>query len=106
MGVFIVYGIFGGIGPLIDKAMARPDIAQIFDMGVHGGALLTVTWLSFVCIFLLPRQFHVTFVENVSDEELRKASWLFPLYLIVINIFVVPVAMAGKLVFSGHEYSP
>ncbi len=103
VGLFIVYGIFGGMGPLLDKAMAQPEIAQIFDTGIHGGALLTVTWLSFVCIFLLPRQFHVTFVENVSEEELRKASWLFPLYLIVINIFVVPVAMAGRLAFPGHE---
>ncbi len=101
VGAFVVYGMFGGMGPLIGKAMARPDIAQIFDTGIHGGALLTVTWLSFVCIFLLPRQFHVTFVENVSEDELRKASWLFPLYLIVINIFVVPVAMAGTLVFRG-----
>ena len=64
---------------------------------------MTVSFLSFVCIFLLPRQFHVTFVENVSDEELRKASWLFPLYLIAINIFVVPVAMAGSLML-GNAY--
>ncbi len=103
VGGFVVFGMFGGIGPLIEKAIAQPDIAQIFDTGIHGGALLTVSWLSFVCIFLLPRQFHVTFVENVSEDELRKASWLFPLYLIVINIFVVPVAMAGSLVFRSME---
>ncbi len=90
----------GGIGPLIERAMAQPKIAQVFDTGIHGGVLLTVSWLSFVCIFLLPRQFHVTFVENVSEDELRKASWLFPLYLIVINIFVVPVAMAGSCLSS------
>ncbi len=101
VGAFVVYGMFGGIGPLLEKAMAQPDIARTFNTGIHGGALLTVSWLSFVCIFLLPRQFHVTFVENVSDDELRKATWLFPLYLIVINIFVVPVAMAGTLIFRG-----
>ncbi len=103
VGAFIVYGMFGGMGALIDKAMAQPDIKQVFDTGIHGGALLTVTWLSFVCIFLLPRQFHVTFVENVSNEELRNATWLFPLYLVVINIFVVPVAMAGTLIFRGAD---
>jgi Na+/proline symporter/signal transduction histidine kinase len=101
VGAFVVFGMFGGIGPLIAAATAKPEIAQLFDTGIHGGVLLTVTWLSFVCIFLLPRQFHVTFVENVSEEELRKASWLFPIYLIVINIFVVPVAMAGALIFKG-----
>ena len=101
VGAFIVYGMFGGMGALIDKAMSQPDIKQVFETGIHGGALLTVTWLSFVCIFLLPRQFHVTFVENASNEELRNATWLFPLYLVVINIFVAPVAMAGTLVFRG-----
>jgi Na+/proline symporter/signal transduction histidine kinase len=105
VGAFVVFGMFGGIGPLVEKAMAQPDIAHIFDTGIHGGMLLTVTWLSFVCIFLLPRQFHVTFVENVSDDEIRKASWLFPLYLIIINIFVVPVAMAGSLLFRTMDVS-
>jgi Na+/proline symporter/signal transduction histidine kinase len=104
VGLYVVYGMGDGLQPLIDKAMARPDIAHVFNTGIHGGALLTVSLLSFVCIILLPRQFHVTFVENVSKEELRKASWLFPLYLIAINIFVVPVAMAGSLML-GNRYS-
>jgi Na+/proline symporter/signal transduction histidine kinase len=103
VGLFIVYGMFGGIGPLITRAMDDPHIAQIFSTGLHGGTLLTVTWLSFVCIFLLPRQFHVTVVENVSEEELKRASWLFPLYLVAINLFVVPVAMAGTLIFQGQN---
>ena len=88
------------------QAAARPEITRLFDNGIHGGTLLTVTWLSFVCIFLLPRQFHATFVENVSEEELKKAFWLFPLYLIAINIFVVPVAIAGILRFSGTDVPP
>ncbi len=101
VGAFVVFGMFGGIGPLLTQARAQPEIVYIFSSGIHGGALLTVTWLSFACIFLLPRQFHVTFVEYVSEDELRKASWLFPVYLIVINLFVVPVAIAGTLVFKG-----
>ncbi|MGB9165183.1 MAG: NahK/ErcS family hybrid sensor histidine kinase/response regulator [Rhodomicrobium sp.] len=104
VGIYVVYGMNEGLGNLIDTAMTQPDIANVFNTGIHGGALLTVSFLSFVCIILLPRQFHVTFVENVSDEELRKASWLFPLYLILINIFVVPVAMAGSLML-GNTYS-
>src|SRR5271166_1960379 len=103
VGIYVVYGMNEGLGNLIETAMTQPDIANVFNTGIHGGALLTVSFLSFVCIILLPRQFHVTFVENVSDEELRKASWLFPLYLIAINIFVVPVAMAGSLML-GNAY--
>lgn len=102
VGIYVVYGMNDGPSNLIATAMTQTE-AEVFNTGIHGGALLTVTFLSFVCIFLLPRQFHVTFVENVSEEELRKASWLFPLYLIAINIFVVPVAMAGSLML-GNAY--
>ncbi len=103
VGIYVVYGMGNGIGPLIKEAMARTDIAHVFTTGIHGGVLVTVSLLSFICIILLPRQFHVTFVENVSEEELQKASWVFPLYLIAINIFVVPVAMAGSLML-GNQY--
>jgi Na+/proline symporter/signal transduction histidine kinase/ActR/RegA family two-component response regulator len=106
VGIGVVFFMFGGFGPLMAEAASKPVIAKLFENGIHGGTLLTVTWLSFVCIFLLPRQFHVTFVENVSEDELRKAFWLFPLYLIAINIFVVPVAIAGILRFSGTDVPP
>ncbi|MBI3435103.1 MAG: PAS-domain containing protein, partial [Proteobacteria bacterium] len=55
--------------------------------------------LSIIAIVLLPRQFHVTVVENNSDAEIRRARWLFPLYLVLINLFVVPIALAGLLTF-------
>ena len=47
-------------------------------------------------ILLLPRQFHMTVVENRTASEIRRARWLFPLYLVVINLFVVPIAVAGR----------
>ena len=106
VGCCVVFWMFDGFGPLFAEAAARPEIARLFSNGIHGGTLLTVTWLSFAAIFLLPRQFHVTFVENVSEDELKKALWVFPIYLIVINIFVVPVAIAGVLKFSGTDIPP
>ncbi len=99
VGAFITFGLMGGIGPLIERAGADPYISDLYTRGFHGGTLFTVTFLSFVCIFLLDRQFHVTVVENNSDEEVKRAGWLFPLYLVAINLFVVPVAIAGLLTF-------
>src|SRR5439155_1570620 len=54
---------------------------------------------SLFAIVLLPRQFHVTVVENQGEAEIRRAAWLFPLYLVLINLFVVPVAIGGLLTF-------
>ncbi|HET9415294.1 MAG TPA: PAS domain-containing hybrid sensor histidine kinase/response regulator, partial [Pseudolabrys sp.] len=67
------------------------------------GTLLAMTLLSSFAIVLLPRQFHVTVVENNSEEEIRRASWLFPLYLVLINLFVVPIALAGMLTFTAGQ---
>ena len=60
-----------------------------------------MTALSLFAIVLLPRQLHVTVVENHSEAEIRRAAWLFPLYLLLINLFVVPIAMAGLLHFPA-----
>ena len=48
-------------------------------------------------IVCLPRQFQVMVVENVDPRHLDRALWLFPAYLIAINLFVVPIALAGLL---------
>ena len=58
-----------------------------------------MTMLSFFAIVLLPRQFHVTVVENHQESEVRRAAWLFPIYLVLINLFVIPIALAGMLTF-------
>ena len=60
-----------------------------------------MTVLSLFAIVLLPRQFHVTVVENHSEAEIRRAAWLFPVYLVLINLFVLPIAMAGLLTFPA-----
>lgn len=54
----------------------------------------------------MPRQFQVTFVENTDENHLTRATWLFPLYLVVINIFVLPIAFGGHLVFGQSGVDP
>ena len=63
-----------------------------------------MTMLSLFAIVLLPRQFHVTVVENNNEAEIRRAAWLFPLYLVLINLFVVPIALAGMLTFTAGQF--
>ncbi len=101
VGGFVTFGMFSGMG-LFDQALAVPEINELFTGGFDGGRWLTMTLLSMVAILLLPRQFHVAIVENASLGDIKKASWLFPLYLVAINLFVVPIALAGLIVFEGN----
>jgi len=100
VGAYITFAMMGGMGPLLERAAADPHVSSLFSRGFSGGTWMTITLLSATCIILLPRQFHVMVVENNTPAEVRCASWLFPLYLILINLFVVPVAMAGLLMFG------
>src|SRR3972149_6245033 len=71
--------------------------------GVAGGfaSWIWLTILSMLAIMFLPRQFQVAVIENVDEKHLNKAIWLFPLYMIAINVFVLPIAFGGLLHFPG-----
>ena len=100
VGIFVTFVMFDGPVALFDKAMETPDTAAVLTTGTSFGTMGAMTLLSFCAIILLPRQFHVTVVENKEESEIRRAAWLFPVYLVLINLFVMPVAIAGMLTFS------
>ena len=106
VGIYITFFMFGGPFELWAQASNHQHIRQLFTQGVDGSTWFTITFLSMLGIILLPRQFHVAVVENKSPKELRKAAWLFPLYLIAINIFVIPIAIAGLLTFPSGGPKP
>ncbi len=90
--------MMGGIGPFLERAAAdRPVDRPVRAAASTAASWLTMTLLAAFAIILLPRQFHVAAVENASRDEIRRAAWLFPAYLVAINIFVIPIAIAGLL---------
>jgi Na+/proline symporter/signal transduction histidine kinase/ActR/RegA family two-component response regulator len=97
VGAFVLFSVFGSVGNFVERVQQNAQTQAVFGQGFHGVTWITVTFLSLVAIILLPRQFHVTVVENNSEKEIRRAAWLFPVYLILINLFVVPIAAAGLL---------
>jgi Na+/proline symporter/signal transduction histidine kinase len=99
VGVFVTFVMFPGPGALFAKAFERPDTAAVLSADTSFGGMAAITLLSLFAIVLLPRQFHVAVVENVDESEIRRAAWMFPVYLVLINLFVVPVAIAGMLTF-------
>jgi Na+/proline symporter/signal transduction histidine kinase/ActR/RegA family two-component response regulator len=114
VGAFVVILALGsmpdGVGPAVTSLMARaranPQIEALFARGFNGSAWLTVSVLSFVAILLLPRQFHVVVVENTSEAEIKRAAWLFPLYLVLINLFVIPIAVIGLITLPAGSFAP
>jgi Na+/proline symporter/signal transduction histidine kinase/ActR/RegA family two-component response regulator len=104
VGVFVTFVMFHGPLELLGRAMAKPAIADVLKEPPQLTNFLAMTTLSLFAIVLLPRQFHVTVVENRSEAEIRRAAWLFPLYLVLINVFVLPIAIAGLLNFPDSRF--
>jgi signal transduction histidine kinase len=101
VGIFVTFSLYDGFGGLFAAAAQAPRVAQLFTVegGASYGQWMTLTLLSMAAVICLPRQFQVTVVENVNEAHLKKAVWLFPLYLLIINIFVLPIAIGGLLHF-------
>src|SRR5580658_2248293 len=97
-GAFVTFWMFTPV-ELIERAMKTPEAVRAINYVPSIGNFLTMTLLSFCAIMLLPRQFHVSVVENSTDTEVGRARWLSPLYLIAINLFVIPIALAGLVIF-------
>lgn len=95
VGGFVTWGMFDGFGDLAARVASDPALGRVFLGGVDGATWVTMTTLALAAVLCLPRQFHVIVVENTDQRDLYRAAWLFPLYLIAINVFVVPIAIAG-----------
>jgi Na+/proline symporter/nitrogen-specific signal transduction histidine kinase len=99
-GAFVVWGLFDGPADVFRSA-AVPSVNAPGLLGSNGvGSWLAHLVVSGVAVLLLPRQFHVAVVENADEDHVRTAMWLFPAYLLVINLFVLPVAL-GALALRG-----
>jgi signal transduction histidine kinase/ActR/RegA family two-component response regulator len=101
VGVFVTFIMFHGPFALLARALEDPRTAGVLTRAPQLSSFCAMTALSLFAIVLLPRQFHVSVVENHSEAEIRRAAWLFPLYLVLINLFVLPIAMAGLLTFPA-----
>lgn len=100
VGIFVVFVMFEGPGALFSQVAATPELIDSMRLdrvpgGVTGWVGMLV--LAFLAFLTLPRQFQVLVVENVDEQHLTRASWLFPLYMLLINLFVIPIALAGML---------
>jgi Na+/proline symporter/nitrogen-specific signal transduction histidine kinase len=105
VGIFVTFFIYSGPAEIFARASADPKLRAMMTPieGVAGGyaSWVWLTILSMFAIMFLPRQFQVTVIENTDEKHLNKAIWLFPVYMLAINLFVLPIAFGGRLHFPG-----
>ncbi len=104
VGVFVTWGIYAGPVDLFDRVAAEPALQRLLTLG-QGQSFAYAQWfaltlLSMLSVIFLPRQFQVMVVENVDERHLKRAAWVFPAYLWLINLFVLPIAFGGLLYFG------
>ncbi|MEP3048791.1 MAG: PAS domain-containing hybrid sensor histidine kinase/response regulator [Roseibium sp.] len=105
VGFWVTYTLFDGPIDLVRAISEAPEVSAVFEGPVNISNWVVMSTLSAFAVLLLPRQFHVTVTENNSAAELKRASWMFPVYLVLINLFVIPIAAAGMLRF-GQDINP
>ena len=105
IGLFVTFGLYDGFGDVFSQAQAAGlgALLTFQGTGLTFADWFALTGLSGLAILFLPRQFQVAVIENINEDHLNKAIWLFPLYLLAINLFVLPIALAGRLRFPAGE---
>ena len=101
VGAFVTWGLFNGFDDLLAKAQAAPALEDYWQQPVDWPAMIVQTGVAMMAIICLPRQFHVTVVENIEPQDLNLARWVFPLYLVLAALFVIPIALAGQLLLPA-----
>ncbi|MEZ5591443.1 MAG: sodium:solute symporter [Gammaproteobacteria bacterium] len=105
VGLFISYSVYDGLGDIFSRAQELPELRRLLDFSAIPGGFggwLSLTFISMAAFLFVPRQFQILVVENTDERHLRTASWLFPLYLLIINLFVLPIALGGLLAFKDQ----
>ena len=101
--IYVCYFVFSDVTHIFKASLANPNLLKLWSIENQTFAdwfwLMVLSACAMIC---LPRQFHIAVVENVDETHVFKAAWLFPLYLWVINLFVLPVAFAGSLHFNSN----
>lgn len=105
IGIYVTFFVFDGFDDIYQKASL---LDHFKEKNAIGGLPQAINWfllclLSMFAIFLLPRQFQVGVVENNRENHISTAVWLFPLYLLLFNVFVYPIAWGGNILFAGQD---
>ncbi|QDD87657.1 hybrid sensor histidine kinase/response regulator [Pseudomonas oryzihabitans] len=101
VGLWVTYDLHNGFADLLSRSQQAPQLQEYWRETLDWPGLLIQTGIAFIAVMCLPRQFHVTVVENTHTHDINLARWVFPLYLALAALFVIPIALAGQLHLPG-----
>ena len=106
IGLFVTFGLFNGFGDIFSRFLLQfPTGSNIFSLGtetVPYTLWFSTIFLSMMAVLFLPSQFHVMVIENCSESHIRTAMWFFPAYTFIFNIFIIPIALCGLMLYDGN----
>ncbi len=105
VGAFVVFNLYDGVDDLFSQARQSMHLERYWQETINWPSMVVQTAVAMMAIICLPRQFHVTVVENIEPQDMRLARWVFPLYLVLAALFVVPIALAGQMLLPGTVMS-
>jgi PAS domain S-box-containing protein len=100
VGFYITFGIFDGFGEIFRSVYENPEYRRLLTLNnefTPYSRWFSLLFISMMAVMFLPRQFHVMVVQNRDERHIEQLKWMFPLYLLFINIFVLPIALSGLL---------
>lgn len=101
VGTYVSFVLFDGFDDLTRRALLAPQLENFWNHPVEWPTLIVQTAVAMTAFVCLPRQFHVAVVENIDARDLRTARWVFPVYLALAALFVVPIALAGMMLLPA-----
>jgi len=106
--LFILFYLNDGVSDIFlnyNNSLLDKELLDLKNLTDNGNSWFWITIISAIAFLILPRQFHMAVIENENIEHVKSASWMVPLYMFIISIFVLPIALAGQMEF-GQDINP
>ena len=105
VGIYVCFWLFSGPLDLVVKSVELESSRNVIYADSAMWVYFCHMLLGVCAAFCLPRQFHISFIENNGESELHTARWLFPLYLVLMSLFILPIALAGNILLDTSQFS-
>ncbi|MEY9132555.1 Na+/proline symporter/signal transduction histidine kinase/ActR/RegA family two-component response regulator [Bradyrhizobium diazoefficiens] len=101
VALFVLFGLSGGPGALLSQFQSDPQLTGILSFDPMQPVWPSTIIISAIAFLCLPQAFHVAVVENEAPAHTRTAAWLYPAYLALFSLLILPIAAAGLARFGA-----